>query len=148
MVKFRLEDVLAVFRALEANEDAIPILGNEDAMRVLAAWTKSDQHWRKPRRAMPELTATNHGLVWAWITSGWSFEYDPLARAANVSARIAAQQLDVLMANRLIYPDGSMSKGARAAMNLYIAAKLGIKQKSRRSPTPKTEEKDDKGEHN
>lgn len=145
---FRLEDALAVFRAMETNEDAIPILGNEDAMRVLSSWTKTDQVWSKPRRKLPELTHANHSRVWQWIVSGWTIDVNEVARGANVSPRVAAQQLEVLTTNRLIYPDGSMSKGARAALNIYVAQKLGIKQKPRQQPTPKAGGNTDKGETN
>ncbi len=142
MSNFRLEDVLAVFRALEANEDAIPILGNDDAMKVLAAWMKTDQAWQKPRRKQPVITATNHNLAWQWVVSGWTLDVDGVARGANVSPRVAAYQLEVLVSNRLIYPDGSISKGARAAMSIHVAQKLGIKQQKPRQPKePKADEK-------
>ncbi len=144
-MEFRLEDLIAAFRALEANEDAIPILGDEDAMRCLAAWSKTDQTWTKPRGRVPTIRPGNHADVWAWIVRGWSFDYTNIATGAGLSLRIAHEKVRMLSTNRLIYPDGSMSKAARTALNIHVAEKLGIKQQAPgRKPAPK--KRDDEGD--
>lgn len=126
--------VISSFRAIEANEDAIPVLGDEDAMRVLAAWSKTDQQWKRPRRKPPEMTPTNHALVWSWLVEGWSIDHGSIAKAAGVRIAVAHEKMEMIIRNRLVYPDGSMSKAARTALNVHVAAKLGIKQKAPRTP--------------
>ncbi len=133
-MSFTLEDVIAPFRAMESNEDAIPILGDEDAMKCLAAWAKTDQLWRKPKKRAPVLKHNNHAAVWSWVDSGWHHDIGLVAVAAGLSQRIAAEKIAMLVVNRLIYPDGSMSKAARTSLNIYVAEKLGIKSKPATKP--------------
>lgn len=147
---FRAEDVLSMFRGMEQNEDAIPILDDDDAMKCLAAWAKTDQAWRRPKRDCPAMSVDNHAAVWRWVLAGWTLDVEGVAKAAGISERTAQYKLDVLTCNRLIYPDGSMAKGARLALNIYVAKKLGIKQKQppqrsapRTTPTPTTPDGDD-----
>lgn len=121
--------VIAAFRALETNEDAIPVLGDEDAMRCLTAWSKTDQKWKKPKGKQPEMTSANHGAVWAWIVAGWTLDFVAISEGSGCSQRIVHDKMKMLCLNRLIYPDGQMSKAARTALNVHVAAKLGVKQR-------------------
>lgn len=128
MIDFRLEDVLAPFRALEANEDAIPILGDEAALKCLAAWSKTDHRWVKPKTRPPRFTHGNHAVVWEWMVGGWRLDLAGVAKRAGLSERTVHEKMAMLVGNRLMYPDGSMSKAAKTALNIYVAGKLGIKQ--------------------
>lgn len=141
-----LHDLLRTFVAVESNEDAIPVLGDEDAMKVLAAWRKTDQQWRAPKSKMPVVTASNHAAVWRWIVSGWTIDEASVAKGAGLSPRIVHEKLDVLVASRLIYPDGQISQAAHTAIKLHIANKLGIKAK--RSKEPKEGAKRDRDDNN
>lgn len=123
----RLEDVIAPFRAIEANEDALVILGDDQAMKVLVAWTHVDNEWEPSATALVPYKLGRAAAAWAWIVQGWMIDSDEVARFAGIASGIAHAKLEILIGNRLIYPDGSVSKGARIAMSAYTAATLGLK---------------------
>ena len=136
VLKFNLESVLAPFRGLEQNTDAVVVLGDEQAMRVLVAWQKIDNEWSPPATRVPVVTAGGMGRLWKWIVAGWDvlkIERE-VARLAGVPRHIAHEKLEMLVGNRLIYPDGSMAGGARSALAIHTAKKLGIKQQPAAKP--------------
>ncbi len=142
-MKFRLEDVLSVFRVLESTEDAIPILGDEDAMKCLAAWSKTDQAWTKPRRKVPAVAHNRHAELWQWIIMGWSIDFVAIGAGSGLSQRVVHEKMEMLSRNRLIYPDGSTSKAARTALNIYVADMLGIKSKPKQAAAKKQNDDDE-----
>jgi len=134
-----LHDIINTFRAMETNEDAIPVLGDEDAMRVLAAWRKTDQSWSKPRTKMPAMSPSNHGKVWRWLCSGWALGVAEVAEACGLSVRSTHEKLRMLQALRLIYPDGQISKPAQTALQLHVASKLkGLPKRQSKKPDGET----------
>ncbi len=122
-----LEELLAPYRASENNEAAIVLLGDDDAMRVLIAFQNAEHTWRAPKRKLPETMAGR----WAWIVSGHYVDYDFIAVAARVGDETALSKVRMLFANRLVYPDGSITKAARTALNAHAASKLGYKPAKR-----------------
>lgn len=143
---FRIEDVLAAFRALEESDDAIVVLNDENAMKVLVAWSHTDQQWTRPDSKPPPATHGRMARLWTWVVSGWEIDPRRVAQLAGVPVTVAHEKISVLVGNRLIYPDGTMAKGARQALGVYTARKLGIKQRPRpESPARATPAKTDEG---
>lgn len=136
-----LEELLTPFRASESNEAAIVLLGDDDAMRVLIAFQNAEHTWRKPQRKAPDVMAAR----WAWIVSGHHVDLDFIAIAARVSDETALAKVRMMFANRLVYPDGTITKAARTALNAHAAAKLGYKPAKRPAPAapaqPETKDK-------
>lgn len=128
-MKNSLTEILRALRTLESPDDIIPVLGDEDAMKVMIAWSKTDQRWSMPRGKVPTLQAGNHQSVWSWIVLGWTFDHALIAKIAGVGPRVVHQKLEMLVGLRLIYPDGQMSKSARTALQVHVSQKLGIKPK-------------------
>lgn len=136
-------DIVEAFRAIDSNQDAIPVLGDEEAMRVLVAWSKTDQRWKAPRTKPPAMRPGNHATVWRWVVEGWTIDVTAVAKIAGVQVRVARDKLDMLVGLRLIFPDGVMASSAKTALNVHVAGKLGVKQRAQRRAAP------DKGEtHN
>jgi hypothetical protein len=127
MQVFRLEDALAVFRGVEDNQDAVVVIGDDDAMRVLVAWTHVDNDWYPPSTACPPLVHGKLAAAWDWIRAGWDLNERKISKLAGVPTSVARAKLDVLIGNRLIYPDGSLSKGVRLALAAFTAQRLGLK---------------------
>jgi hypothetical protein len=140
-----LEESIAPFRALEANDDAIPVLGDDKAMRVLVAWTHVDNEWAAPELPRPRILPGRMSALWDWIVAGWDVEsmVQRVSRTSGVPADIVHSKLEILIGNRLIYPDGSMAKGAKAALNVIARRKLGIKQIPQRPAAQPAPKKDD-----
>lgn len=135
-------DLLRLFVALEKLEDAAALTSDSgfdsDTMRVLAAWSKSEQGWSAPSRRAPTLATPT---AWRWLVDGWELDVAGIADASGLPYSVVRKKLDVLTGNRLIYPDGTMSQFAesslRAHMGMRLRGKLGGKKQSlRRTDDP------------
>lgn len=121
------ESLISAFRAAESIEDVASLAVEEgfdpEAMRVLAAWRHSDHLWFLPKTPCPDPSMPT-ARAWAWLVSGWSIDVRAIARAADVSESCARQKFELLLGNHLIYPDGSMSKPAQAALRAHVAKRV------------------------
>lgn len=126
--------------ASEQNESAAVLLDEEGfdlvTIRVLNAWVSSDHDWKQPSRPCPD-DGRPTARAFAWLVAGMQIDYVAIADAAGVSRTQARQRLAQLLGNRLIYPDGSMAKVARAAMQAAIAKRVRAAQrKASTDPKP------------
>lgn len=141
-----LDQLLAPFIAMEDNSDAVIVLGDDAAMRVMAAWRRCDNEWEAPEGPMPPIVHGKMGKVWEWICAGWVIDVDEVSRAANLPTRIVHAKLEKLMSGRLIYPTGALAKGAELALTAFTAKQLGIKQQGpakQRAPRRERERDED-----
>lgn len=121
--------LLDAFRAMEAeNLGVVAVLlvdegWNAESMRVLASWPRADLSWSKPPGKIPD-DGKPTAKAWAWICAGLTVDFDRLAAAADVVPRVAREKVKMLLGAGLVYPDGSLSKPARAALNECVKAKL------------------------
>lgn len=123
-----LIDIIEAFLVLDSNEAAVPILDDADAIKVLVAWSRTDNAWRRPRAKPPKVQPGSHGAAWAWAVAGWTIDVASIARIAGLQTRVVRDKVDMLVGLRLIYPDGRMAKSARTAINVYVGKKIGVKQ--------------------
>ncbi len=93
------------------------------------------------------IVAGKMGALWDWIVAGWDVEAmaHRVSRTSGVPADVTHAKLEILIGNRLIYPDGSLAKGAKAALNVITARKLGIKQIHAASLAQPRKKDDDRG---
>ena len=138
-----LEDHLAVFRSLETNEDALVILNDYDACRVLVAWTKTDQTWTRPRTAPPEPKHGQLAARWAWIVSGWDIDVEKVSRLAGLPQTVVHEKMEMLVGNRLVYPDGSTSGPAHKMLGTNTGLKLGFKPRHEQQGARRGKAQDD-----
>lgn len=119
--------LIDAFRAAEQVTDIAVLMADEGfdtvTMRVLAAWERSIPRWRRPSKPCPDAGRPT-AEAWKWLTSGWSIDYATISAAAAVARDVARERCDVLVHARLIYPDGSISKPARQAMQAAVASRL------------------------
>lgn len=136
--------LIAEFVNLERLED-VAVLTAEDGfdaetMRVLAAWEKTEQRWSKPRGEMPTRPTA---AAWRWLVSGWELDIPAIADAAAVTYGTARDRMAVLTGNRLVYPDGTMSKFARNALRAHMGMRLNAGKGPRQAaPAPRSGDRD------
>lgn len=121
------DGLLAAFRASENVSDLGAITDDEgfdaETIRVLGSWRHIDNSWFAPKRPCPT-PGMPTAAAWEWLVSGWDIDYRAVARGADVSESTARKKMGVLIANRLVYPDGSMAKAALAALTSHVAKRL------------------------
>lgn len=129
--------LIAAFRAAEKAEHLGTVLSEDgfdaDAMRVLSATQQVEPSWVAPRRPCPD-DGRPTAAAWAWLMSGWDPDFVELAQASGVSVPIARKKWSMLASSRLIYPDGSMTKWALAALKRHVITRLGATSKRKGKP--------------
>lgn len=135
-----LADALKWF-AGDPADNGVVVIGDDDATRVLIAFRNTEHAWRMPKKLPP---GENSSLVakWKWLTSTWRFDVESIAKATALAEETVEIKLDVLLQNRLIYPDGSIARGALTALQANAHMKLGGKpaRGAARAPAAKKEE--------
>jgi hypothetical protein len=128
-------DLIEAFRVdANRNVESIVVLLIEEndfevaSMRVLSSWAHVEVRWSRPRRAKPD-DGRPTPAAWAWLVSGLDVDYDALSKAAGVSRAIARERTAVLLANKLVLPDGTISNPAHAALQQHAKRALGVRSK-------------------
>lgn len=134
------DDVIAAFRSQESKE-SVGTFVTEDGfdaatVHVLAAWQTTEHVWVEPRGSCPDRGMATPA-AWRWLVSGWTIDYAAVAFGADVSFAVARAKMDLLVRNRLVYPDGKMSQPARASLQAVIRAawSAGKEKKDKKPPT-------------
>lgn len=131
--------LLAAFRAAEQPEHLGALMTADgwdaEVMRVLAATQHVDAGWTTPKKPCPD-DGNPTAAAWSWLMSGWEPDFVALAQAAGVTVPIARRKWAMLAHGRLIYPDNSMTKWARAALKKHVAQRLGATKGKRKDKEP------------
>lgn len=139
-----LDELLKPFKNDPSTNDAAAalVLGDDEAVRVLAAFRNVEHRWRRSKKKQPEEGAS---LIarWLWLTDNWSLDVEGIAKAAGLSEDVADGKVDMLLANRLIYPDGTIAYGAVIALQMHTQVKLGIKPKPKKQEQQTSQPKKD-----
>lgn len=107
-----------------------------DTVRVLAVWSSIDAAWSAPARSCPDDGRPTH-RAWLWLMSGLEVDYSAIAEATGLSRSTARQKVAVLMGARAVFPDGDISKPARAALQAAVAERVGGRKRAQAKPEPK-----------
>jgi len=123
----KFEEAIAYFKEKEQPEDALLLIPQEkgdvrakELQAIIIAWPK----------IMIERTKGSSGIngsdqeIWDGIWRQVEYDEDEISRATRISA--PGKALDVLIANRLIYPDGTVSQYASKALRSILKGQLGI----------------------
>lgn len=105
-------------------------------MRLLVAWMYTPHAWKRPRKPCPDEGMAT-AAAWRWLWSGITLDYAALADAANVTASSARQRMTMLIAARLVFPDGTIAKAARGAMTAAVTSRLPKKKDKDEPKEPK-----------
>lgn len=109
-------------------------------MRVLAAWPQVEIGWDSPDRKCPG-DGSPTPAAWRWLCDGIEFDVGELAAVAGVERAVARDKTEMLLGNRLVFPDGSIAKPARASLQRHAREALGLKPP--KAPANKPEPRDD-----
>jgi len=120
--------IIQEFKEIETLEDCLIITDptfayRESLQRVLMAWGKIKLTVKKNK----ELPGDTLGEKWEWLWQQCSWNMQQLQDAAGVYNKNIEQLIKLLQLNRLIYPDGTISKFSRIAVKKSLAYHLRLR---------------------
>lgn len=111
-----LAEFLQPYKANEQAEAGILLMDDPEAKRIVAYWPNYPLAWSRPKGNPPEDSVA----LWSWLWLGVPINLQLIAVQAGVPANIAESKLEVLEANRLIYPDRTISSWAQKILRAEV----------------------------
>ena len=99
-------DKLEWFKSNEKPEVVLLIADDPQKIKILIAWTNTTVQ-QVENSAAPEGVCENE--TWRWLWDQVKFDHDDLREKSAVSSLSFDKQLQFLIGNRLIYPDGTIN---------------------------------------
>ena len=100
------QEKLKVFKEDERPEAVLMVAGQGELMRIAVAWTHTEV---TRARRLTRRRGDSETDVWRWLWENVRYERaELLARIPNATSR-TEKNLDALIANRALYPDGTVN---------------------------------------
>jgi hypothetical protein len=99
------------------------IIDNDPAKSILVVLSSRRVSWEQPKREQPPLDG-HVGDLWDWAYQGMMLMPPAIAEDAGVGPAITEGALRVIKAARMIFPDGTPSKWARAIIEAEVADRV------------------------
>lgn len=115
--------LLIRFQVNESLHRMMPIIDDEDAQKVIAAWDSMATRWKVPDGIPPH----EERELWEWLWINMQINYDELALRAGVSRLTAERRFKMLIAARLVYPNGTISSNAYKLLANIVGKALAAK---------------------
>jgi len=93
------------FKSNEQAESVLLVSGSVSLIRIIVAWMNMPIKRRKRLLPFPE---GNDEEKWRWLWENTIFSMEELARRLPFADTQLEQKLNALIANRVLYPDGSV----------------------------------------
>lgn len=119
------QQAIELFRAQEQLETIVILLGktpmHESLRRIFIAWPNA------PPRSKPKVPATFHDgpTLWADLWAAVEPDREGLKRITGLTGD-PTRYLDVLIGNRLLYPDGTVAESGRKALRSLAKTMLKL----------------------
>lgn len=101
------EKVLCRFKAKEKPESVLLVAGSPQLLRIVVAWMNTPVS--KAKR-LSRLNRKDENGLWKWLWENARYSRDELTMRIPSFDKDAEQKLNALIANRLLYPDGTINR--------------------------------------
>ena len=125
------DDLILAFREEEEPEPVLLLADRIVLAQLAAAWPRISVH-RDPVR---EPAPSNPTASWEWLWNQVTYSSAALAAMSGLSEESVKRQMPTLIANRLVYPDGSLHSFARRLLRDRVLRLFETKSASRVGPT-------------
>jgi len=106
MATSRWNDRLNAFKENAHPEAVLMVAGQTELMRIAVAWKQTEA---TRARRMTKLGGNSEADVWRWLWENARYDRTALlCRIPNATER-TEKNLDALIANRVLYPDGTLN---------------------------------------
>lgn len=99
------------------------IMREDVAKAILVVMSARRVEWRKPRKKQPPIDG-HVGDLWDWAYSGVVWAQMELKRATKNPLPLIDPAVNVIKASRMMLPDGTPSKWARAIIEAEVADRV------------------------
>lgn len=115
------EEILEEFKKNESVEDVLPVMDNLSLQKILIAWSKISISRLPIKKAAPSIP----NELWRWLWDQIEFKQDEITEITGIKFDLS-KLLKILIGNRIIYPDGSISSFASKILKSILKTKLKI----------------------
>ena len=129
MRRNRFEDGLDRFKQEEQPEAVLLVASHKDYVNIASAWMHLSV---RRRRRLTESAGTSEADQWAWLWENIRFSGENLRQKSGVPEKRFEERLNTLIANRVLYPDGSVNSFVRRYLREKVLKLLGVDAKTRR----------------
>lgn len=98
--------ILEQFKSNEQPESVLMVVGNAALIRIILCWASVEI---KRVENSKTCKATGDEARWAWLWSKVSYSRDDLLARIPAAGSRTEKALDALIANRILYPDGTIN---------------------------------------
>lgn len=129
MRRNRFEDALDRFKRQEQPEIVLLVASHKDYVNIASAWMHCKVH---RKRRLSKSTTNSEADTWAWLWENVRFPIESLRERSGVPEKRFEGRLNTLIANRVLYPDGSVNSFVRRYLREKVLKLLGVDAKTRR----------------
>lgn len=120
MKKNRWQDTLEQFKNDERPECVLLVSGSPSLIRIVVAWTSMPIERRKRLTPFPQ--DAEQPWEWLWLNAVYSTER--FAKYVPSSDKELEQKLQALIANKVLYPDGTINGYVERLLRAHIVKTL------------------------
>jgi hypothetical protein len=120
---------LEAFKQKEQPEAVLLVASHKDYANIAAAWMHLEV---RRKRRFTKRPADSGADAWAWLWENVCFSEDTLIEKSGVPEKRFAGRLNTLIANRALYPDGSVNSFVRRYLHERVLKLLGVDAPTRR----------------
>ena len=129
MRRNRFEGALDRFKRKEQPEAVLLVASHKDYVNIASAWMHLSL---RRRRRLTEPAGTSEADEWAWLWENVRFSGDNLRQKSGIPEKRFEERLNTLIANRVLYPDGSVNSFVRRYLREKVLRLLGVDARTRR----------------
>jgi hypothetical protein len=108
---------LGEFKEKEEAESVLFVAGNAQLTRIVVGWTNT----RVSRATrLSKYVGSNDEAMWEWLWKNARYSLDELVVKSGVDRKALESKLATLIANRVLYPDGTVN----AFVQRYLRSKV------------------------
>lgn len=125
------KQALEQFKKQEKPEAILMVCGNAELTRIAVAW--SNIHSRCVKRPTKHL-GEDENSVWQWLWENASYVKEDVLSRIPGSRQAAERNFTALMANRVLYPDGTLNSFVERYLREKVLELFGVPRKKRHAP--------------
>lgn len=114
-------EILQEFKENESVEDVLPVMDDLSLQKILIAWPKISISHISTKKTAP----STKNELWHWLWEQIEFEQDEITEITGIKYDLP-KMFKILIGNRIIYPDGSISLNASKILKNILRRKLKI----------------------